>query len=254
MKDETPQSTSPGVAPGLRPSGRMPDELRTVRFLPDFTAHAEGSVLTEFGSTRVLVTASVEKRVPPFLKGRDEGWVTAEYGMLPRATHTRKFREAVRGRQDGRTVEIQRLIGRSLRAVVDRSALGERTITLDCDVLQADGGTRTAAITGGYVALALAVETLMRAGKLVRDPIHGQVAAVAVGIYRGEPVLDLDYAEDAEAETDMNVVMNDAGGFIELQGTAEGHAFRRRELDRLLDLAAAGTSELLKAQADVLAR
>lgn len=254
MKDETPQVTVPGVSPGLRPSGRMPDELRTVRFVPGYAAHAEGSVLTEFGSTRVLVTASVEKRVPPFLKGRDEGWVTAEYGMLPRATHTRRFREAVRGRQDGRTVEIQRLIGRSLRAVVDRSALGERTVTLDCDVLQADGGTRTAAITGGYVALALAVRTLMRAGKLTRDPIHGQVAAISVGIYRGEPVLDLDYAEDAEAETDMNVVMNDAGGFIELQGTAEGHAFRRRELDRLLDLAVAGTSELLKAQADVLAR
>ena len=240
--------------PPLRPSGRKPDEMRDVRFVPNFVDHAEGSVLAEFGGTRVLVTASVEKRVPPFLKGRDEGWVTAEYGMLPRATHTRNFREAVRGRQGGRTVEIQRLIGRSLRAVVDRSALGERTITVDCDVLQADGGTRTAAITGGYVALALAVERLRAVGKLRRDPIHGQVAAVSVGIYRGEPVLDLDYPEDSEAETDMNVVMNDAGGYIELQGTAEGHAFRRGELDRLLDLAAIGTKELLAAQAEVLKR
>ena len=240
--------------PPLRPSGREPDEMRAVRFVPNFVAHAEGSVLAEFGGTRVLVTASIEKRVPPFLKGRDEGWVTAEYGMLPRATHTRTFREAVRGKQAGRTVEIQRLIGRSLRAVVDRSALGERTITLDCDVLQADGGTRTAAITGGYVALALAVERLTASGKLKRDPIHGQVAAVSVGIYRGEPVLDLDYPEDSQAETDMNVVMNDAGGFIELQGTAEGHAFRRGELNRLLDLAAIGTKELLAAQAEVLKR
>ena len=240
--------------PPLRPSGRQPDEMRTVRFVPNFVTHAEGSVLAEYGGTRVLVNASVETRVPPFLKGRNEGWVTAEYGMLPRATHTRSFREAVRGKQDGRTVEIQRLIGRSLRAVVDRSALGERTITVDCDVLQADGGTRTAAITGGYVALALAVERLLLARKLKRDPIHGQVAAVSVGIYRGEPVLDLDYAEDVEAETDMNVVMNDAGGFIELQGTAEGHAFRRGELNRLLDLAAMGSRQLLEAQAEVLKR
>ena len=244
MKDESP----------LRPSGREPDEMRTVRFVPDFVAHAEGAVLAEYGGTRVLVTASVETRVPRFLKGRGEGWVTAEYGMLPRATHTRHFREAVRGKQDGRTVEIQRLIGRSLRAVVDRSALGERTITIDCDVLQADGGTRTVAITGGYVALALAVERLLKAGKLNRDPIHGQIAAVSVGIYRGEPVLDLDYAEDAEAETDMNVVMNDAGGFIEVQGTAEGHAFRREELDQLLDLASKGTRQLLAAQTEVLKR
>ena len=228
--------------------------MRPVRFVPDFVSHPEGAVLTEFGGTRVLVTASVDRRVPPFLKGRNEGWVTAEYGMLPRATHTRSFREAVRGKQHGRTVEIQRLIGRSLRAVVDRSALGEQTITVDCDVLQADGGTRTAAITGGYVALALAVENLMRAGKLRKNPIHGRIAAVSVGIYRGEPVLDLDYPEDAEAETDMNVVMNEAGGFVELQGTAEGHAFQRGELDRLLDLAALGTRQLLEAQAGVLAR
>lgn len=244
MKDESP----------LRPSGREPDEMRTVRFVPNYVNHAEGSVLVEYGGTRVLVTASVETRVPPFLKGRNEGWVTAEYGMLPRATHTRSFREAVRGKQGGRTVEIQRLIGRSLRAAVDRSALGERTITIDCDVLQADGGTRTVAVTGGYVALALAAERILQAGKLKRNPIHGQVAAVSVGIYRGEPVLDLDYAEDAEAETDMNVVMNDAGGFIEIQGTAEGHAFRRGELDRLLDLASIGTRQLLEAQAEVLKR
>ncbi len=228
--------------------------MRAVRFRADYVTHAEGSVLTEFGGTRVLVTASVEKRVPPFLKGRNEGWVTAEYGMLPGATHTRGFREAVRGKQSGRTVEIQRLIGRSLRAVVDRAALGERTITVDCDVLQADGGTRTAAITGAYIALVLAVENLMRAGKLKQNPIHGQIAAVSVGIYRGEPVLDLDYAEDAEAETDMNVAMNEAGGFIEVQGTAEGHAFHRGELDRLLDLAAQGIRDLIERQAEVLAR
>ena len=244
MNDESP----------LRPSGRKPDEMRAARLVPGFVVHAEGSVLAEFGGTRVLVTASVEKRVPPFLKGRNEGWVTAEYGMLPRATHTRNFREAVRGKQAGRTVEIQRLIGRRLRSVVDRSALGERTITIDCDVLQADGGTRTAAITGGYVALALAVQNLMRTGKLRKNPIHGQIAAVSVGIYRGEPVLDLDYAEDAEAETDMNVVMNEAGGFVELQGTAEGHAFQRGELDRLLDLAVQGIRQLLEAQSGILAR
>ena len=245
---------TPNEAISIRPSGRKPSEMRVVRFQTDYVTHAEGSVLTEFGGTRVLVTASVEKRVPPFLKGRAEGWVTAEYGMLPRATHTRSFREAARGKQGGRTVEIQRLIGRSLRAVVDRAALGERTITIDCDVLQADGGTRTAAITGAYIALVLAVEKLMRAGKLKRNPIHGQIAAVSVGIYRGEPVLDLDYAEDSEAETDMNVVMNEAGGFVEVQGTAEGHAFHRSELDRLLDLAAQGIRELLKRQAEVLAR
>ena len=245
---------TPNEAIGIRPSGRMPDEMREVRFQADYVTHAEGSVLAEFGGTRVLSTASVEKRVPPFLKGRGEGWVTAEYGMLPRATHTRSFREAVRGKQGGRTVEIQRLIGRSLRAVVDRAALGERTITVDCDVLQADGGTRTTAITGGYIALVLAVEKLMRAGKLKRNPIHGQIAAVSVGIYRGEAVLDLDYAEDAEAETDMNVVMNEAGGLIEVQGTAEGHAFQRGELDRLLDLATRGIRELLERQAEVLAR
>ena len=238
----------------MRPSGRRRDELRPVRLTPDFTRHAEGSVLVEFGDTRVLCTASVEPKVPPFLKGKSQGWVTAEYGMLPRATHSRTPREASRGTQSGRTLEIQRLIGRSLRAVVDRAALGENTITIDCDVLQADGGTRTAAITGGYVALALAVAKLTSAGKIPRNPIHGQVAAVSVGIYRGEAVLDLDYAEDSEAETDMNVVMNDAKGFIELQGTAEGHALKRSELDVLLNLAAGGVDQLLAAQAAVLGR
>jgi len=238
----------------MRPSKRRPDEMRPVRFVADYTRHAEGSVLVEFGDTRVLCTASVEAKVPPFLKGRQEGWVTAEYGMLPAATHTRTPREASRGKQSGRTLEIQRLIGRSLRAVVDRGALGERTITVDCDVIQADGGTRTAAISGGYVALALATERLHARGELDRNPIHGQIAAVSVGIYRGVPVLDLDYAEDSEAETDMNVVMNEAGGFVEIQGTAEGHAFQRAELDRLLALAEHGVRGLLEAQAAVLGR
>jgi ribonuclease PH len=226
--------------------------MRPVKFVPNFTSHAEGSVLVEFGDTRVLCTASVEPRVPQFLKGRQEGWVTAEYGMLPRATHTRSPREAARGKQSGRTQEIQRLIGRSLRAVVDRSALGERTVTIDCDVIQADGGTRTAAISGGYVALALAARRLVASGSIAASPLHGQIAAVSVGIFNGTPVLDLDYAEDAEAETDMNVVMNEAGGFIELQGTAEGHAFLRGELDKLLDLASAGIESLLGSQAAVL--
>jgi ribonuclease PH len=211
-------------------------------------------VLAEFGDTRVLCTASVEAKVPPFLKGKQQGWVTAEYGMLPRATHTRTPREASRGQQSGRTLEIQRLIGRSLRAVVDREALGEHTITIDCDVLQADGGTRTAAISGGYVALALAAEQMVRSGLIARNPIHGQVAAVSVGIFEGVPVLDLDYAEDSEAETDMNVVMNDAGGFVEIQGTAEGHALLRSELEQLLDLAAGGIKQLLAIQAEVLRR
>jgi len=232
----------------MRPSGRRPDELRRVTFETGFVRHAEGSVLVAFGDTRVLCTASVEPRVPPWLKGKGSGWVTAEYGMLPRSTHTRSPREAARGKQGGRTLEIQRLIGRSLRAVVDLAALGEKTITLDCDVLQADGGTRTASITGGYVALRLAVAQLQKRGDLGASPIHGQVAAVSVGIVDGLPVLDLDYAEDSGAETDMNVVMNEAGGFIEVQGTAEGHAFQREELDHLLDLASAGIRELLDAQ------
>ena len=236
-----------------RPSGRAPEQLRTVAIERGFTRHAEGSVLVRFGDTRVLCTASVENRVPGFLRGRGEGWVTAEYGMLPRSTHTRSDREASRGKQGGRTLEIQRLIGRSLRACVDRAALGERTITLDCDVLQADGGTRTAAITGAYVALVDAVNGLLKKGELKRSPIFGAVAAISVGIYRGVPVLDLDYPEDSDCDTDMNVVMNDGGGFIELQGTAEGHAFRRDELDALLALAEKGTRELFAAQQAALA-
>jgi len=237
----------------MRPSDRAADELRQIRFTRGFTDHAEGSVLVEFGSTRVLCTASVEVgRVPPFLRGRGEGWVTAEYGMLPRATHTRSAREAARGRQGGRTLEIQRLIGRALRAVVDRRALGEHTVTLDCDVLQADGGTRTASISGAWVALADAVASMRRRGQLVGEPLHGQVAAVSVGIYRGQPVLDLDYAEDANAETDMNVVMNDAGHYIELQGTAEGHAFRGEELQAMTGLAWQGIGEILALQRAVL--
>ena len=237
---------------GNRPSGRAPDQLRPVSIERHYTCHAEGSVLIACGNTKVLCNASVEDRVPPFLRGSGKGWVTAEYGMLPRATGTRSAREAARGKQGGRTLEIQRLIGRSLRAVVDLQALGERTITLDCDVLQADGGTRTASITGAYVALVDAVQTLKERKALKRDPIHGAVAAVSVGIFENTPVLDLDYPEDSNAETDMNIVMNDGGGFIEVQGTAEGHAFRRDELDSLLNLAQSGISELLKAQRTAL--
>lgn len=237
----------------MRPSGRTPDQMRPVRFTRHFTCHAEGSVLVEFGNTRVLCTATVEERVPPFLKGKGQGWVTAEYGMLPRSTNTRVQREAAKGKQSGRTMEIQRLIGRSLRAVVDLEALGEKQITLDCDVLQADGGTRTASICGAYVALQDAINTLMKQGKLKQNPIHGQVASVSVGIYRGVPVLDLDYPEDSSAETDMNVVMNEAGQFIELQGTAEGHAFRRDELNELLKLADKGIQEIMALQQAALA-
>ncbi|PKM14296.1 MAG: ribonuclease PH [Gammaproteobacteria bacterium HGW-Gammaproteobacteria-2] len=235
-----------------RPSGRATDALRPVQIERGFTRHAEGSVLVSFGDTRVLCTASVENRVPGFLRGKGEGWVTAEYGMLPRATHSRSQREAASGKQGGRTLEIQRLIGRSLRACVDRAALGERTITLDCDVLQADGGTRTAAITGAYVALMDATRDLLKRKVITRDPVHGAVAAVSVGVWRGQPVLDLDYAEDVDCDTDMNVVMNDAGAFIELQGTAEGHAFRRDELDALLGLAQSGIAQLIALQRKVL--
>jgi ribonuclease PH len=227
-----------------RPSGRAGDELRAVRFTRGFTHHAEGSVLIEFGQTRVLCTASVEENVPSFLRGKGQGWVTAEYGMLPRATHTRSPREAAKGKQTGRTQEIQRLIGRALRAVIDLKGLGERTITIDCDVLQADGGTRTAAITGAYVAMMDAVTALLRKGVIKSNPIHAQVAAVSVGIWSGQPVLDLDYAEDSQAETDMNVVMNNGGGFVEIQGTAEGHALQRHELDELLNMAAQGIKQL----------
>ena len=232
----------------MRPSGREASELRELRFVTDYTIHAEGSVLAEFGNTRVLCTASVEERVPPWLRNTGRGWVTGEYGMLPRSTHTRSGREAARGKQGGRTLEIQRLIGRSLRAVTDLDALGERCITLDCDVIQADGGTRTASISGGYVALALAMRRLTSSGVLRKNPLHGQVAAVSVGIYRGVPVLDLDYDEDAEAETDMNIVMNDAGRFIEVQGTAEGHAFTDEEFSSMLDLARQGVAQILDAQ------
>jgi ribonuclease PH len=227
--------------------------MREVRIERGYTRHAEGSVLIRFGETRVLCTASVENKVPSFLRGKGEGWITAEYGMLPRATHTRGDREASRGKQGGRTLEIQRLIGRALRACVDRAALGERTITLDCDVIQADGGTRTAAITGAYVALADAIGWLRQRNEIKREVLLGAVAAVSVGIYRGAPVLDLDYAEDSDCDTDMNIVMNDGGGFIELQGTAEGHAFRRDELDALLALGGKGTAELFAAQRAALA-
>lgn len=236
----------------MRPSGRAPDELRPIRITRQFTQHAEGSALVEFGATRVVCTASVEDRIPPFLKGQGQGWVTAEYGMLPRATHTRTGREAARGRQGGRTMEIQRLIARSLRAVIDLGALGERTITIDCDVIQADGGTRTAAITGGFVALADAVRYLAGKRVIKKNPLYGQVASVSVGIYKNTPILDLDYAEDSEAETDMNVVMNDAGAFVEIQGTAEGHAFRQEELLAMLDLARGGISQLLAIQRQAL--
>ena len=236
-----------------RPSGRSPDQLRPVSFTRRYTRHAEGSVLVAFGDTRVLCTASCEERVPAWKKEKGGGWVTAEYGMLPRATHSRTRREAAAGKQGGRTLEIQRLIGRALRSVVNLDALGNFQVTLDCDVLQADGGTRTAAITGSYVALVDAINALLERGLVRKNPLHGQVAAVSVGICAGTPVLDLDYAEDVDAETDMNVVMNDAGGFVEVQGTAEGHAFRRDELDAVLALATRGIQQLLAAQREALA-
>ena len=236
----------------MRPSGRQNNQLRAVSFERGFTRYAEGSVLVTVGNTRVLCNATIDDGVPSFLRNSGKGWITAEYAMLPRATHSRSRRESVAGKPSGRTQEIQRLIGRSLRAVINLEALGERTITLDCDVLQADGGTRTASITGAYVALHDAINKLMKAKKLTRNPLMGQLAAVSVGIYRGEPVLDLDYDEDSEAETDMNVVMNDGGAFIEVQGTAEGHAFRRDELNALLDLANAGIRELFELQTRAL--
>ena len=232
----------------MRPSNRKPDAMRHVRITRNYTKHAEGSVLVEFGDTRVLCNATVEDRVPPFLRGKGEGWVTAEYGMLPRSTNSRMGREAARGKQGGRTMEIQRLIGRSLRAVVDMKKLGERTITIDCDVIQADGGTRTASITGGFVALADALQSLQDDKKMDASPLTGRVASVSVGIYEGTPVLDLDYPEDCNAETDMNVVMNDHGDFIEVQGTAEGHAFSQDELNNMLALAKKGIEELLASQ------
>jgi len=231
-----------------RPSGRAPDQLRAVRFTRHFTRHAEGSVLVEFGDTRVLCTASIEDKVPGFLRGKGQGWVTAEYGMLPRATHTRSDREAARGKQSGRTQEIQRLIGRSLRSVFDLQALGERTLTLDCDVLQADGGTRTASITGAWVAAHDALGTLIARGALAAMPLRDAVAAVSVGMWQGVPVLDLDYPEDSACDTDMNVVMTGQGGYVEIQGTAEGVPFDRRQADAMLELARTGIERLVRAQ------
>lgn len=238
----------------MRPSGRQQDELREIRITRKFTKHAEGSVLVEFGDTRVICTASIEERVPGFLKGQGQGWVTAEYGMLPRSTSSRMSREASKGKQGGRTMEIQRLIGRSLRAVIDLKALGERSIAIDCDVIQADGGTRTASITGGYVALADAIQHLLDKGSMKENPLLGKVASVSVGIYQGMPVLDLDYAEDSNAETDMNVVMNDKGEFIEVQGTAEGHPFNQDELNTMLDYARKGIANLIQHQQEALAQ
>ena len=236
-----------------RPSQRQADQLRDVCITRNFTRHAEGSVLIEMGDTRVLCTASVEENVPPFLRGKGQGWVTAEYGMLPRSTHTRTAREAAKGKQTGRTQEIQRLIGRSLRAVTNLRALGERQVTLDCDVLQADGGTRCASITGAWVALHEACEKLVRTGRLPANPLRDHVAAVSAGIYQGAPVLDLDYAEDSGCDTDMNVVMTGAGGIVEIQGTAEGAPFTRPQMNTLTDLAEAGIHQLIAAQQRALA-
>jgi ribonuclease PH len=238
----------------MRPSLRRPDQIRPLRFSRGFTRHAEGSVLAEFGDTRVLCTASVEERVPGFLKGRGGGWITAEYGMLPRSTGERSPREATRGRQGGRTLEIQRLIGRSMRAAANLAALGERTVTLDCDVLQADGGTRTAAISGSWVALHDAVQYLLQRGELESDPLTAQIAAVSVGIYQGDPVLDLDYLEDSSAETDMNLVMDEHGRIVEIQGTAEGKTFSRAEMGAMLDHAETGIRDILAAQRAALAK
>ena len=232
----------------MRPSGRAPDQLRAIRFTRHYTKHAEGSVLVEFGDTRVLCNVSIDEKVPNFLKGKGQGWVTAEYGMLPRATGSRMQREAASGKQGGRTQEIQRLIGRSLRAAIDLKLLGERTLTVDCDVLQADGGTRTAAITGACVALADAITVLQNRKQLTANPLTRRVASVSVGIYKGTPVLDLDYAEDSTAETDMNVVMNEAGGFIEIQGTAEGAAFTAGEMQAMTTLAQNGINQLIALQ------
>jgi len=236
----------------MRPSNRRPEQLRPVRITRHYTRHAEGSVLVEFGETKVLCTVSVEEKVPPFLKGKGQGWVTAEYGMLPRSTNTRTDREAARGKQSGRTQEIQRLIGRALRAVTDLTRLGERTLQVDCDVLQADGGTRTASITGAWVALVDAIQWLRSHALIAENPLTDSVAAVSVGIYEGTPVLDLDYAEDSACDTDMNVVMTGSGGLVEVQGTAEGHPFSRAELERMLDLATEGIRALSAAQREAL--
>lgn len=235
-----------------RPSGRATNEMRSVKFTRNYTKHAEGSVLVEFGDTKVLCTATVDDRTPPWLRGKGQGWVTAEYGMLPRSTNSRMGREAARGKQGGRTQEIQRLIGRSLRAVINLEALGERQVILDCDVIQADGGTRTASINGAYIALRDAVDTLLDKKIIKHDPIMGQLASISVGIYNGEAVLDLDYDEDSNAETDMNIVMNNAGHFIEVQGTAEGHAYTRDEMNQMLELAEKGIKEIIVAQDEAL--
>ena len=237
----------------MRPSQRQPDQLRPLVIERNFTRHAEGSVLIRMGDTHVLCTASVEENVPPFLRGKGQGWVTAEYGMLPRSTHTRSAREAAKGKQTGRTQEIQRLIGRSLRAIIDLKALGERQITLDCDVLQADGGTRCASITGAWIALWDACDKLVAAGKLAENPIRDHVAAISVGIYKGAPVLDLDYPEDSGCDTDMNVIMTGTGGIVEIQGTAEGEPFTRAQMEQLVELATAGVAQLVKAQKNALA-
>jgi ribonuclease PH len=237
----------------MRPSGRAPNELRQIRLTRNYTKHAEGSVLIEFGDTRVLCTASIMDKAPGWLRGKGQGWVTAEYGMLPRSTTERMGREAARGKQGGRTMEIQRLIGRALRAAIDMKALGERSIHIDCDVIQADGGTRTASITGAYVALADAIAVLQKDGSIKTNPLQTMIASVSVGMFEGTPVLDLDYPEDCNAETDMNVVMNEQGEFIEVQGTAEGAAFKRDELNSMLDLAADGIRQLIEAQRTALA-
>lgn len=236
----------------MRPSNRKTNELRKITFTRNYTKHAEGSVLVECGDTKVICTASLEERVPPFLKGKKQGWVTAEYGMLPRATGSRNIREAAKGKQSGRTMEIQRLIARSLRAVVDLKALGERSITIDCDVIQADGGTRTAAINGGFIALVDCIKHLLENKKLEKNPLTGQIAAISVGIFNGEAVLDLDYAEDSAAETDMNIIMNEHQKFVEIQGTAEDKDFSREQLNDMLVLAEKGISEILAEQRNVL--
>lgn len=235
-------------ASNIRPSQRANNQLRNVEIIRHYTKHAEGSVLVKFGDTHVLCTASVEERVPGFLKGKGQGWVTAEYGMLPRSTGSRMDREAAKGKQSGRTQEIQRLIGRSLRAIIDLEKLGERSIQIDCDVIQADGGTRTASITGAYVALQDAISTLLKSGKITENPLKQAVAAISVGVYKGQPVLDLDYIEDSDCDTDMNVVMTADGGFVEIQGTAEGEPFARDAMNSMLDLAASGITDLLNQQ------
>jgi len=243
---------SNNILSNIRPSERAHNQLRQIEIIRHYTKHAEGSVLVKFGDTHVLCTASVEERVPGFLKGKGQGWVTAEYGMLPRSTGSRMDREAAKGKQSGRTQEIQRLIGRSLRAIIDLEKLGERSIQIDCDVIQADGGTRTASITGAYVALHDAISTLLASGKITESPLKQAIAAISVGVYKGQPVLDLDYIEDSDCDTDMNVVITADGGFVEIQGTAEGEPFSRDAMNAMLDLAAHGIGQLIAKQNEVL--